>query len=147
MVLSCPPSWVEGWHRGLMNITVRQSGSKYTGLYSSLQAAQHRSCHASTSPAPAYPFMLHIQNILHISAYCKRPIHGNLFNSLSRTAYSRLHTALLHKQDMVARAGIVLVLSPKLVCLLISLVFLSSLLPLSVLFSPEWKTISLPFIK
>lgn len=36
---------------------------------------------------------------------------------------------------------------PQAGCLLITLVFLKSLLPLPVLFSCEWKTISLPFIK
>lgn len=123
LVLSCPASWMEGWHR-MINAAVEQSGPKSTGPYSSLQAAQSRSCHSCTSPAPAYPFTLHIQSIRHISAYCKRPIHGSPFYSISRIAHSRLPTALLHKQGMVARAGIVPFLSPKLVCLLITLWYL-----------------------
>lgn len=116
-----PFSVTEECHRDLINTTMRQSGLKYTGPYRSVQAAQCRSCHACTSPAPAYPFMLRTQNVLHISAYCKRPICGRSFYSISRTAHSQLPTALLHKQDMVARVGAVPVLNPKLVCLLITL--------------------------
>lgn len=51
--------------------------------------------------------MLHIQKILHFSAYRKKPVRGSPFYSISRTARLQIPTALLHKEDMVASAGAV----------------------------------------